>query len=931
MTELQLENKLIHELIMQGYDQVDVKDLDGILINFRKKIELLNNFTFTNDQFARFMIEVDRGSIFERAVKLRGIVSIDLDDGTTKEIKLLDCNSWQKNSFEVTNQIVMKGKHNNRYDVTLLINGLPLVQIELKKPTVSAMEPLGQLQRYKRETMGGTLFDYAQLFIFSNGNQTMYCANNKELSASHVFTYADNENKKINKLSTFTYEFLSPVFLSKYISNYIILSKDKKKIENQKLLAMRSYQIHAVENIIVSVENQVEKGYVWHTTGSGKTLTSFKTCELISKRPDVDKVIFILDRVDLDKQTVSEYAKFQAEGVSEIPRFETTKELIKCMKQSGQKIVVTTINKLQIAVSKGEIASDLNVVLIFDECHRSQAGDTHKLIDKFFNNPIKFGFTGTPILADNANSDSSVLNTTEHIFGECLHKYLINDAIDDCNVLGFNIDYKGTFNANIVEDYDVSNIDKAEVINSIGRLSVIVSDIKNNHNKFTRDRKYNSMLAASGIAQAIKYYKLFKGYEVSDKSGTFKFECTDLKVACVFSFADNQVEKDGSTHKLELETIIKNYNQDYSTKDEKLVFDLETYANYKEDVSERMKAGEIDILIVSDMFLTGFDCQCLNTLYYDKQQKYHNLIQALSRTNRIYGNEKDCGNIISYWPSLKADVDAALKLFSNPNSNTSVVMVSYEEQLEQLNLAVKKLLDMYPDVVGVQDLKGDAAKFEFIQIMRDVNRNLNQIGTYREFEPQDIVSCNINMLEQYSAQMRSIYDQLKVANKSGKESILNDIDFEISLVHSDRIDYDFIMKLIEDYIYEVPESSFEEAKKKLYDRVEKDPRLMSKLELIKEFLEEYYNGSVDFKQRYEDFIEIKIEEQIIEFCSENNLDVDLLNKVKAEYIYDPFVDLASNDATTELIKGSSVSLTNRVSLRNKIVDFIPNVIVGSKF
>lgn len=523
-SEAALENNLIKTLVDGGYEQVLIKDEKELESNFKQQLERFNNTTFTDDEFKKILIHLEGGSIFEKAKKLRDQYELSREDETFY-VKFLNKKEWCKNIFQVANQITMEGTYKNRYDVTILINGLPLVQIELKKRGVELKQAFKQIQRYQLHSFHN-LFNYVQIFVISNGVNTKFFSNNSELNYNFTFFWKDKNNNNINNLEDFATTFLEKCHLSKMISQYIVLNETKKS-----LMVLRAYQYYAVEAILESVSNK-SNGYVWHTTGSGKTLTSFKACQILTSREDIDKVMFIVDRNDLDYQTTKEFNSFSAGAVDGT---DNTNALIKQLKGKN-KLIITTIQKLHRAV-KGrakqlENYRNLRMILMFDECHRSQFGDMHKDITNFFTNINYYGFTGTPIFAENANKS----RTTQDLFGKCLHSYLIKDAIHDENVLGFAVDYVGTYKSRVKTDIEVEAIDTGEVMESEERLEKIVDYIIKYHNNKTYHKEFTSMFCVSSVPVLNKYYNIFKKKN------------PDLKIAAIYSYGDNVDLEEGNRH-----------------------------------------------------------------------------------------------------------------------------------------------------------------------------------------------------------------------------------------------------------------------------------------------------------------------------------------------------------------------------------------------
>lgn len=657
-----LEEQLVAQLQKLGYGLVYIKDEKELIANLKTQLEKHNNIQFSPKEFERVLNILSKGSVFEKAKTLRQKQHIVRDNGDNLYFEFVNVEHWCQNQFQVTHQVTMEGKYKNRYDVTLLINGLPLVQIELKRRGLELKEAFNQINRYQRHSFGANsaLYQYVQIFIISNGVNTKYYANNRHQSFKQTFYWTDKENKRLtNIVNGFTSEFLEPCHISKMICKYIVLNET-----NKILMVLRPYQFYAVEALIDRVKNTNKNGYIWHTTGSGKTLTSFKASQILMNLPQVKKVVFVVDRKDLDYQTNKEFNSF-SKGC--IDGTDNTNQLVKQF-SDDTKLIVTTIQKLNTAISKKqylgkmEKLKDEKIVFIFDECHRSQFGETHSRIKSFFNNIQMFGFTGTPIFADNAVKNELGKRTTKELFADSLHKYVITDAIKDENVLKFSVEYVGRYKRKETAteiDIEVEDIDKKELMESPVRLEKIADYILAHHNRKTHNRDFTAMFCVSSVETLIKYYDIFQRKKEEGKH--------NLRIATIFSYASNEDDADANgflpeelsvveepkalyglaVHSREkLDEFIGNYNQMFETKFS--TKDSESFYNYYNDISKKVKERKIDILLVVNMFLTGFDSLTLNTLYVDKNLRYHGLIQAYLRTNRILNEQKSQGNIIVF-------------------------------------------------------------------------------------------------------------------------------------------------------------------------------------------------------------------------------------------------------------------------------------------
>ena len=668
-SESRLEDRMLDQLEKQGYQKVTIDDVNSLEKNFRKQVNKhnlieLKGKELSDKEFERLIVKISGKGVFQSAKELRQKQDIQRDDGTIVYLELFNTKEWCKNTFQVTHQTTVEGKYTNRYDVTILINGLPLVQIELKRRGIDMKEAFNQIKRYKRHSYSG-LYKFIQLFVISNGIDTKYFANgDQELNYGFTFFWTDINNDRITNLEQFCVFFLDRCHIGKMIARYMIINETEKM-----LMVMRPYQVYAVENIVSRALDTNNNGYVWHTTGSGKTITSFKTAQILSLEPSINQVFFLVDRKDLDKQTLDEFNKFDPGCVDMTNQ---TDKLIQQIKDSTRPLIITTIQKMANACTNPKYADvmnkykDLKTIFIIDECHRSQFGDMHKQISKTFTKAQYFGFTGTPRFKENPSQDG---RSTADIFEKCLHTYLIKDAIKDENVLGFSVDYMKfvEFNGNTEEDLMVEGIDTDEVFMADERVSLIASDIVKHHNLKTRDRKYNAIFTVSSIPLLIKYYDAFKELN------------TYLKIGAIFTYGANEDLDKNPVHSREsLDRIMEDYNKMYKTN-----FTSNTFDSYFRDICKRIKNTEIDIVIVVNMLLTGFDAKRLNTLYVDKPLKYHDLIQAFSRTNRVETDTKPFGNIVCY-RTTKTSVDEAVKLFSQTDSVDTGIMAPYEKYLEKL-------------------------------------------------------------------------------------------------------------------------------------------------------------------------------------------------------------------------------------------------------
>jgi len=885
-SEQKLEKTLIKQLNKLGFSSVTIEDDNALINNLRAQLEKFNETNFSDVEFKKIQNHLNKGDRFYKAKTLRDRFLLKRDDETTKHIRFFNMEQWCKNEYQVTNQITQTGRYENRYDVTLLINGLPLVHIELKRRGVEMKEAFNQIQRYHKHSFTGTLFEYAQIFVISNGVNTKYFSNNPKQSFEQTFYWTDEENKKITKLDEFAEVFLEKCAISEMIAEYIVLA-EYYKIP----MILRPYQYCAVKAIEKRVRETDKNGYIWHTTGSGKTLTSYKASQILSQMPEVKKVLFVVDRKDLDIQTTKEFNSFSAGSVDGT---NNTRNLVNQLEHENTKLIVTTIQKLDIAISKKsylkkfEYLENEKVVIIFDECHRSQFGKTHKLIKSFFKKAQLFGFTGTPIFAD--NNVKGV--TTADVFGKCMHKYIITHAIDDNNVLGFAVEYVGrytqkdpdTLDADIFAETLVEGIDTREVLESDDRLNKITEYVLQDWKRKTKKGKFNALFAVTSIDILKKYYTLFK-----------KKKKDDFKIATIFTYHANEEESSdmldvdvfagegtpGNKHSRDfLEDCIKDYNKIYSTN-----FKTDQFYNYYRDLQQRIKNKEVDLVLVVNMFLTGFDSPRLNTLYVDKNLRYHGLIQAYSRTNRLLNSDKPHGNIVSF-RNLKLATDKALALFGDENAKEIVFKKPYEEQKKDFENKLAELREKTPTVASVGELKGEKEKAEFVTTFRDLLRVKSSLETFAEFSFKDIGISEQEFYD-YQSKYLDIHEERK-DNETDAESILDQIDFELELTIRDIIDFDYIIYLIaglKNISSKVVREKKTEEILKLFDR---DAKLRKKKDLIKKFIEENLpkiDKSDDVEKAFNEFWETEQSKSLKDIAEKENIPIDKFEQLITDYFY----------------------------------------------
>jgi type I restriction enzyme R subunit len=943
-SESELEKAFIQLLQTQAYEYLTINSEAALISNLRQQLQKLNNYNFTDnewDHFFKTKIANQNSGIEEKTTLIQEdhIQILDCDDGTKKNIYLLDKTSIHNNQLQVINQYeVNDGQRPNRYDVTVLINGLPLVHIELKKRGVDIKEAFNQINRYNRESFwsGSGLFEYVQLFVISNGTYTKYYSNTtrfshikeqsenavkkgKRTSNSFEFTswWADANNKPIADLMDFGRTFFAKHTLLNILTKYCVFTTDKM------LLAMRPYQIVATERILskINVANNYKTygtieagGYIWHTTGSGKTLTSFKTAQLASKLPYVNKVLFVVDRKDLDYQTMKEYDKFEKGAANSNTN---TSILKRQLSDPNARIIITTIQKLTILIKKekNHLAFSQPIVIIFDECHRSQFGDMHKAIKKAFKKYFLFGFTGTPIFPKNASSSNKPdLKTTEQAFGTKLHTYTIVDAINDKNVLPFRIDYIRTMKEQEnIKDEKVWDIDRERALAAPERIGNVVTYILEHFDQKTKrnskpysftslkniyevataqDRLkveevkqkirlsgFNSIFAVSSIDLAKTYYNEFKRQQQTIP------EISRLKVATIFSFSVNDDDEDDdgvmdenseSTEQLSatdrdfLEAAISDYNQIFKTN-----YDTSTdkFQNYYKDVSLRMKNREIDLLIVVNMFLTGFDATTLNTLWVDKNFRLHGLLQAYSRTNRILNSVKTFGNIVCF-RNLEKATNESIALFGDKEAGGIVLLKTFDEYYNGYKAGNKvfpgyvslidELTNKFP--VGEQ-IVGEQNQKEFIKLYGSILKSRNILSTFDEFTGKEILTERD--VQDYHSMYINLYQEFRNRNQGDVENVNDDIVFEMELIKQVEINIDYILELIRKY----HESHLKDKEIiiSINKAIDSSVELRNKKDLIQKFIQSLTPGT-NVTDDWQSFVDEKKMEELDKIISEEHLD-----------------------------------------------------------
>lgn len=909
-SEAALEQQLIDQLNKQGYSAVSIPDYDALTENFKVQFTAFNSAKLdrplSDKEWERVFNIMLGKSIFQSAKILRDKFVLEREDGTKVYLSFFDTDHT-KNIFQVTNQTTVVGKYVNRYDVTLLVNGLPLIQIELKRRGIDIREAVNQVMRYKKHSYNG-LYRFIQIFAVSNGVDTKYFANSdREMLHSLAFFRTDFNNVRITNLKEFSISFLARDHIIKMLTRYTILN-DTDKL----LMVMRPYQVYAVEALVRQATLTNRNAYVWHTTGAGKTLTSFKTAQILASNPNIKKVIFLVDRKDLDSQTTEEFNKFEKGSVDATDR---TDVLVKQMQDKNRQLIVTTMQKMANAVKRPQYASIMaaykneKVVFIIDECHRSQFGDMHKDIVRHFRKAQFFGFTGTPRFEVNGKTEGKITQTTEMLFGECVHNYLIKDAIFDNNVLGFHIEYIKTMEGDFDRDDPTmaDAIDVGELYMSKERMSLIANHIVQNHKAKTGNGRYTAIFAVSSIDALVKYYDIFKKIK------------HDLNISGIFSYGQNEEAEGKDEHSRDaLERIIKDYNKMYSTN-----FSTDTFAAYHKDISDRVKGKKtksLDILLVVNMFLTGFDSKTLAVLYVDKDLQYHDLLQAYSRTNRVEKETKPFGIIICY-RNLKKRTDDALTLFSQSHDTSGIVVPDYPYFVDKFNEMVIRLKDIAPTPEAIDTMQNEDAQKLFVITFRELTKYLQSLQTFIEFS---FDQGSLIMSEQEYQDYKSKYLMLYSRQKSNREvvSVLDDVDFCIELMESDRINVAYIMNLIRNI-------HFDDAEQKDYDirHIKEElartdnPQLLRKVELLQAFLDRVVVGlesADEIDAAYNDFENETKREEIIAFAQTEEIDPSMLTDFISEYEFSGTMDAGNIRDRIE----KPMPLLKKRSLVNRIVDFI---------
>lgn len=908
-TEYEVENQFIDIIKRNWYTFSPISSYDDVVRNFRVKMNQLNKDILGDEElsdleFKEILMYLESKNVFDASQLIRenagkGKIDIIKRNGRPLYLKLVDLKNIENNRFEVAHQIKTVGEYHGRFDVTLLINGLPFVQIELKKPGVEINQAFNQVLRYKRDGNYRGLFNFVQLFVISNEQHTRYfCNNDVQIYKSNCFVWTNQQNIAINSLYDFEENFLFCPFLFRMVFDYMIDSASQRK-----LFIMRPYQVYAFEALRERCLKEEKNGYCFHSTGSGKTLTSFKFAFEMSKRPEIDKVFFLVDRKDLDDKTVDDFSSYMSSTTEEFTNIKKTDDLIKKIK-SNDKLIISTINKMSNAL-KGKRADELKeykdrrLVFMFDECHRSQAGEMRRIIDKFFNNALFYGFTGTPIF-DEKDEATEKTKLTAIYFGKPVHTYTLKEAIGDRNVLPLCIDYIKTVKMNnnlFLLDKEVQGINYEEALLDDRRCKVVADDILKHYESKTCGKRYNAILACQSIALLIKYYKLLSQ------------NLYNIKIAAIYSYDANEDCKEGDSPiiaKDELAKIIDEYNKRPENSSN---FSLTTYAAYERDVINNFRNKSIDILLVVDKCLTGMDFVKCNTLYLDKSMKMHGLIQAISRTIRTCDEQKICGNVVCYQTSRKT-MDDALAHFNNDED------VYNDVTLKPLNDLINELNTKFYECKSKEKLaysKSENDQLEFVNAFRDLMHVYNQIVNYVDF---DINNTEMDMKTYFKLQglYKDIYNQIKPVTH--KDSILDDIDFEIQLLGRTKVNFDYLVELLIKY------RDGNDDKKKTRTKIHKvvmEINDKSKRELVMKFVNHFMDEDIeglyskDPIVEYEDFINNEKDKELNTIAIKFSVSKDGLKKISDDYsFYQDDIDL-NKKVTSLLSSNEDMDITTRIA------------------
>lgn len=950
-SEYEVESLFIDRLQELQYEYVSLSDYKELVANFRKQLCIANSKTLieakgavelSDAEFGKVMLRLENHSVYDSARILREQWVLELDNGKTVYLSFFK-NDYEHNVYQVAHQITMDPEHKsdvvyeNRYDVTLLINGLPLVQVELKRPGVEINEAVNQINRYRAFSFKG-LFRYIQIFVVSNSVQTKYFANANErqvngerqdILKSLVFYWTDANNKRINSLMDFTSDFLARQNITNMIAKYMVV-KESEPV----LMAMRPYQIYAVQRAFDRIIMSNMNGYVFHTTGSGKTLTSFKLATLLRDDRRIDRVFFLIDRKDLDDQTVDEYNSFEKDCVDNT---ENTYGLVQDLKNTGKKLIITTIQKMAIALKRDKYKDVMDplrtqkCVFIIDECHRSQFGKMHGDIKRHFERANYIGFTGTPIFEENKGGNA---RTTADIFkagtmDPCIHRYMIKEAIADGNVLRFSVEYMRSINVKAlsVAGIDPKKIDDPEYCKAMNidldalyhrpeRIEAVTKDILEQlerHIHPSGKDEYTAIFATDKISTLMQYYECFK-----------KFNDKGYRIAAIFTYQANEDTNEGVDEfsSQQLKTCMDDYNRMFGT-----AFELDTFDAYRKDISRRLKEKDlpkVDLLLVVDMFLTGFDSKKTNTLILDKNLVWHSLMQAYSRTNRIDKVTKQFGQIINY-RNIKKAQDDALKLFSGDGNPNEFLLQTYEYYLTEYR---KQTEDMYALCATADEaghLQSEDDKRQFVLCFRKIAHTLAVLKTFSKFDWKDLdVFMDEATFEAYKSWYLTFYDEIKKERDSKKKTVLADVDFEIELVRTDKINVVYILNLLKDV-----NRKDKEAMKQSIDLILREiersdnEKLRYKREIMKAFVTERFfelDPDEDVMKAYEQYEREKLEQKITEFSNESGIEEEIISEILNQY----FVDrrIVSKEWIRQKLSGRGLGILKLTKLINQILGFV---------
>lgn len=951
-SEYEVEDLFIDKLETLDYKYVELKNYDDVKANFRTQFCLLNKQVLedakgkaelSDEEFDKILTRLEGHTIYESAKILREEWVLELDNGKSVYVKFLTDDST-RNIFQVAHQITMDKKHlkdvvyKNRYDVTLFVNGLPLLQVELKRPGVEINEAVNQINRYRKFSFKG-LFRYIQIFVVSNSTQTKYFANVNEvingvpqnILKSLVFYWTDNVNKRINRLSDFADDFLTPFNVTEMLTKYMII-KETEPV----LIVMRPYQIYSVKQSIDRVIGSNLNGYNFGATGCGKTITSYKLATLLRKNKSINKVFFLIDRKDLDDQTVDEYNSFEPGCVDNT---DSTKVLVNAIQDSTKTLIITTIQKMANALRNPKYETIMDtlkkekVVFIIDECHRSQFGKMHGMIKKHFENSNYIGFTGTPIFKENRGANKM---TTADVFsaGEkvdaCIHRYMIKEAIADGNVLRFSVEYMRTVTANklglegldpeLIEDPEYCrkhHIDLDELYHDQTRIEYVANDILKNLDKHTKPQGkdvYTAILAVDKIETLHRYYEYMKANNPQGK-----------KIAAIFTYEANEDMDEGQDkHSVEyLQECMDDYNAMFGT-----AYDISMFDAYRKDISKRMKQKElpqIDFLLVVDMMLTGFDSKVLNCLYLDKNLVWHSLLQAYSRTNRVDKVTKQFGQIITY-RNIKKAQDDALKLFSGGGNPNEYLIQTYEYYLAQYRQGVEALKEITPTADDAGELVEEDKKREYVLVFRDISTNLATLKTFSKFDWADLEPImDEEEYMDYKSWYLTFYYELKQERKvGGKESILDDIDFNIELIRTDKINVIYILNLLKD-INKEDKAEMQKSIDLILREIERsdNEKMRYKADILKSFITDKFfdlEPEADIIEAYTEYEREMLKKFIADFAADNGLEEELVADLLNRYFVDE--NSLNKEDIRIALKPLKLGLLKTTALIDKILFFV---------